>query len=184
MKARRIVSHGRIGCYLTVAVEVDVHAPCPGRQASRMGPPQVERWPAGRHPCRGHRPGHFLCPLPVVPRQRATNTGRPKYAAPAVAARLDALRDVARPTSIDKAFDQTPERSVPLAKIWLWPDHTAMSRPPVPRLKLRTDRSTRGHRRRRDLPFISRRHPRRNDTEPRTGIGDPRPRVPSGHPPS
>lgn len=173
--ARRIVSRGPIGCDLTVAVEVGVHVPCPGRQARRMGSPHVERWPVGRHPCRGHRPGHFLCPLPAVRRQRATNTSRPKNAALVVAARIGALRDVARPTSIDKAVDQTPERSVPLAMIWLWPDHAAMPRPSLPRPGLRTDRSTRGHRPWRDLPFTQRRHRRRIDAVPRAGIGDPRP---------
>jgi hypothetical protein len=175
MKARRIVSRGPVGGDLTVAVEAGVHVSCPGRQASRMGSSHVERWPVGRHPCRGHRPGHFLYSLPAVRRQRATNTSRPKYAASAVVARLGALQGMVRTTPIEKAVDQTPKRSVPLAKIWLWPDHTAMSLPPVPRPRLRTDRSTRGHRRRRDLPFTRRRHPRRNDTEPRTGIGDPRP---------
>lgn len=171
----RIVRCGPIGCDLTIAVEVGVHVPCPGRQASRVGSPRVERWPVGRHPGRGHRPGHLLRPLLTVTQQRATGTSRPKNVAPAVAGRINVLPDVAGTTSISRATTRMLRGPVRPAEICLWPDHAAPPRCFHRRFRAGTDQPPGGHYLWVALPSTRRRHPCRDGAEPGAGISAPRP---------
>lgn len=175
MKRRCIASGGPIGHDLTVAVEVGVHVPCPGQQASRMGPPRVERWPVRRHPGRSHRPGHLPCSLLAVARQQATGTSRPKSAAPAVATRIGALRDVAGTTPTSRVVDQTLEGSVRSAGICLRTDRAGPPQLSSHWSRARADQFARDHCLWRQLPLTRRCHPRRDGAEPGAGIGGPQP---------
>lgn len=81
---------GAAGFALTGGIESRRHVLRPGRQASRMRPARTGvRWPARRHPVRGHRSGRLLAavapyeaaararahPVPHTPGQ-STNPGR------------------------------------------------------------------------------------------------------------
>jgi hypothetical protein len=125
---------------LTSVIEVGVHGPCPGRQASRMGPPHGKRWSPEGHPGRGHRPGHLLSPLPATARRRATWTGRTKHTVNAVAARIGALPDVAGPTLTFGSIGQTPTGSVRPAGSFMRLACAGSQRPFPSRSRARTDR--------------------------------------------